>query len=197
MADVFQEVVACVEVTIMAASTIYPVEMRNVLHFQTPGAEPNAADVEACASIVDNWCTSVYRLNFSSSVGIYKLHAQSLYAPVAPFFDQNMSQLGSQSAADELMHAPLILLHGALSSRHEAGRVYCFPPGSDQLETGYSTIQMNNLVNAFINLRAAAASEGYQLAVASRALHQAFRAASITYSTRKTVQKRRRANFGR
>lgn len=197
MPVVFQQVVACVQVAIRGQGFAFQNQMYNVLNFQTPGAQPTFSDVEAIVSIVDNWVNLVYRQNFTDDVSVLEIRGKSRYASAAPFFNLPVNYVGTQGNVDEFAHAPLILLHGPLSSHHQAGRFFAFPPGSDQNQAGYATVAFTNLVNALINLKVSAASGGYQLAVASPELHTCVAVASVGHTNRLTYQKRRRVGFGR
>lgn len=197
MPDVFQEVVACVEVAIMGKYTAYGSDLVNVLNFQTNAAAPTTGDVEACVSIVDDWVTSVYRDMFSGDINIHRLEGKSRAASVAPFFNLDMDVSGTEWVLDEVAHAPLVLLHGPLSSRHQAGKCYTFAPQQGiALAQGYVTAHMNNLVDAFTQLKVAAYNLGYPLAVASPELRTCVAVSSITYSPRLTMMTTRRPNFG-
>lgn len=197
MPVVFQQVVACVEVAIKGQGVVNQNQLFNILNFQTPSATPTYSDVEAIVSIVDNWVSSVYKLNYSSDLAVVELRGKSLHDAVAPFFNLAVNYVGTQAGVDEWAQAPLVLLHGPLSSRHQAGRFYAFPPGNDQSQLGYTTVQMTNLINALTNLKVSAASAGYQLGIASRQLHTITAVNSISRSNRLTYQKRRRVSFGR
>lgn len=197
MADVFQEVAACVEVTIKAVYIPTGSEMNNVLNFQTPTATPGPADVEACVSLVDQFVTSVYMPLISQEIRVIRLEGKSRAASVAPFFNQVMDTVGSTWVVDEVAQAPLVLLHGPLSSRHQAGKQYTFPPQSGiATSSNYSAIHMGNLVLAYTWLKVESINQGFPLAVASPELRTCVGVSSITYSPRLTYMTTRRPNFG-
>lgn len=197
MPDVFQEVVACVEVAVKGVYVPYGSELVNVLNFQTPTAAPSGADVTACVELVEEWVNTVYLDMFTQDVRVIRLEGKSRAASVAPFYNLDMSTLGTEWVVDEIAHAPLILLHGPLSSRHEAGKCFTFAPQQGiALATGYVTAHMDNLVDAFQQLRVAAFNAGYPLAVASKELRTCVAVTSITYSQRLTMMTTRRPNFG-
>jgi hypothetical protein len=197
MPDVFQEVAACVEVAIKAEYVGYGSELVNVLNFQTPTATPNGADVEACVEMVKDWVNNVYLDMFSQDIRVKRLEGKSRAASVAPFFNLEMDTLGTEWVLDEVAHAPLVLLHGPLSSRHQAGKCYTFAPQLGiATGSGYTAIHRANLVLAFNILKATGQSEGYPLAVASKESRVAFPVGSITTSPRLTMMTTRRPNFG-
>lgn len=197
MPDVFQEVVACVEVAIKGEFVGHGSELVNVLNFQTASAAPNTADVEACVSIVDDWVNTVYKDLFTQDVRIVRLEGKSRAASVAPFFNLDMSVLGTQWVVDEIAHAPLVLLHGPLSSRHQAGKCFTFAPQSGVPgPVNYAQIHRDNLVLGFSILKATGQSLGYPLAVASPELRTCVGVSSITTSGKLTMMTTRRPNFG-
>lgn len=197
MADVFQEVAACVEVAIKAEYVGFGSELVNVLNFQTPTAAPAADDVETCVSIVDNWVTTVYKDMFSHDIRVKRLEGKSRAASVAPFFNLEMDQLGTEWDVDEIAHAPLVLLHGPLSSRHQAGKCFTFAPQQGVASgSQYLPIHRSNLVLAFTILKTQAQTLGYPLAVASPELRTCVGVASITTSPKLTMMTTRRPLFG-
>lgn len=197
MPDVFQEVAACVQVTIVGVYVPSGSQMVNVLNFQTPVAAPTAAEVQACVSLVDEFVTEDYMPLISQDIRVIRLEGKSRAASVAPFFNLPMNELGGAWVVDEVAHAPLILLHGPLSSRHQAGKCYTFPPQSGLAAAGfYATGHMDNLVLAFTRLKVLSYNAGYPLAVASPELRTCVPVSNITYSPRLTMMTTRRPNFG-
>lgn len=194
----FRPVASCVEVTIKGQDTTYQSLMYNVIHVQTSATVPTPAEVDTAMNVVSTWVGAAYRQNFSLNIAVVEIRAKSLAAEVAPFNFVSVNWLGTQGGYDEIEHAPLLLLHGALSSRNQAGRFYAFPPGYGGVSPlGYDATHMNNLVNALLNLRLALASAGLQLAIASKDTGQCYRATSFGRTNRVTIQKRRRVSFGR
>ena len=193
----FRPVLACVQAAIKGEFIGQPAEMFNVIHFQTATAEPTATDIDNVLTVVKNWCQSVYSVNFSADLRITEVRVQSLFASAAPFAFATVSNQGTQTSLDELAHAPLILLHGGISDRHQAGRFYAFSPGGTQPQTGYNDAYYANMVAALSNLSTNALFAGVALAVASRDAGVCHRVTSIGHSNRLTEQKRRRLGFGR
>lgn len=198
MPNDFRQVAACVEISIKAQDTATQSEMFNVIHALTGSTEPTGGDVTAAADAVVAWCAGVYNQNFSSQIQIVEIRAKSLFASVAPFDNRSVSNTGTQNDYDELDHAPLILLHGSLSSRNQAGKFYGFPPQANLVtQQGYASIYYVNMLAAITNLKSQFSTRGLQLAVASKDTGIAYRVTSVGHSNRLTIQKRRRIGFGR
>lgn len=194
----FRPVAACIEVSIKAQETTLQSLMYNVVHIQTATTVPTTVEISTALSVVQTWVGSVYKQNFSSQLQVVELRARSLAAQVAPFGFVSMAVNGTQGGYDELAHAPLILLHGALTSNNQAGGFYAFTPGYGPVsQLGYDSVHMTNLVNALINLANNLGVNGLQLAVASKDTGQCYRVTSVGRSNRLTMQKRRRVGFGR
>lgn len=194
----FRPVASCIELSIKGQENVLQSLMYNVLHIQTAATVPSPSEIDTALNTVFIWANTVYKQNFSNQIHIVEFRARSLAAQVAPFGFTTSDIAGTQGDYDELEHAPLILLHGPMTDRHMAGRFYAFPPGYGSVsQLGYDSTHMNNLLNAFANLRAALGSAGLQLAVASKDTVQCYRVTSVGRTNRKTVQKRRRASFGR
>jgi hypothetical protein len=197
MPVLFEPILACVQVAIKAQNDVYQNELINVLHFITSGPEPALGDVSTLVNLVEQWCNNAYKQNFSNDFRIVELRGRSMFAAVAPFFNKAVDILGTQGGSDEYAHAPLMLLHGGLTERTEAGRFYAFPPGGVVPQTGYSAAYYTNMLAALINLSSVAHFAGYELGVGSRKASVCFPALSFSHSNRLTMQTRRRPLFGR
>jgi len=197
MPYLFEPVVACVEVKLLAHWRTYSETAVMTLHAKTPTSAPDAAAVEEIVAISQTWVEDQLADLVSADWTIYSIYGESMAVNPPPFFAVSTAINGTQEPVDEPLHAPLILLHGPRAARTELGKSYVFAPGASFVgEAGYQTAYLADLVTAYQLLNTALADGGYNLAVDSKKMGQCVFVNSVTYSPRLTIQKRRRPGFG-
>lgn len=198
MPDDFRPVAACFEAVIEGQDVATQSKLINVFHVQSAGLIPTEAELAVAKGVFTTWVTSVYSQIYASNVNVVALRFKALNAAVASYDSASLLVPGQGSDYDELSHAPLIILRGSQTSANQEGGVYLFPPYYNPVQqSGYGTIYWVNAVAAINNLRANLATNGLQLAIASRNKGVCYRVTNVGHSNRLTMQKRRRQSFGR
>lgn len=198
MPDDFRPVAACFEAVIEAQDLYTQSKLINVFHVQSADLVPTSAELAVAKGVFTTWVTTVYAQIVAQDIIFTALRFKALNAAVASFDSATLSQAGGGVVYDELSHAPLITLRGSQTSANQEGGVYLFPPYyAPVLQSGYGTVYWINAVAAINNLRANLATNGLQLAIASRDRGVCYRVTNVGHTNRLTMQKRRRQSFGR
>lgn len=170
----------------------------HVLNFSTGTAAPTVSDAEACVSIVDDWVATNYTPLISSAWKIVKIEGFDRSNSAGPYFSLAVNYEGGLSGGPVMQEwAPLLLLGTNYQGRSHHGRFYALSPSPAWVQPGnYNIDHMDLLVGAMRVLRSGSESASLPLCVASPTTVDNYPVSGVTFSQRRTLQTRRRENFG-